>query len=287
MTSDLPLSSSISFQSTVRVRRSEPTAMTWLSTSMPNLASNCLASAPTGDAGGGFTGAGSFQNVAGVGEIVFDGAGEIGMAGARARDGFVMRGIARFNREGFGPVFPVGVGNNHGSAASRWFGVTHAGDDVGAIGFDLHATAASKALLPAPEFVLYCVNRDGYAGGEACEGRHQAFAVGLARRFEPEHVIETSILTEMLVLRHPAGKRRRRKRLLHITETVLAFDLLSSLWFDMVLGCCCHPETGIGTVRSGSSQAPASCMWCFCHSTSVFSVIDDRFAVRERRDFGS
>jgi hypothetical protein len=111
--------------------------------------------------------------------------------------------------------------------------VAHAGDDVGTVGFDLHATAATKALLPAPEFVLYCVNRDGYAGREACKGCHQAFAVGLARRFEPEHVIETSILTEMLVLRHltgkGSGKRRRRKRLVHITGDN------SRVWFVVIV----------------------------------------------------
>ena len=60
---------------------------------------------------------------------------------------------------------------------------------MGLIGLNFHATAAPKSLLPAPELVLYCVNRDGYAGRETREGRHQAFAVGLARRFEPEHVV--------------------------------------------------------------------------------------------------
>ena len=70
------------------------------------------------------------------------------------------------------------------------------------VGLDLHAAAAAETLLSAPKLVLYCVECDGDAGGETGEGRHQAFAVGLARRFEPEHVPESSILTEMGSLRH-------------------------------------------------------------------------------------
>ncbi len=68
--------------------------------------------------------------------------------------------------------------------------VAHAGDEVGLIGLNFHATTAAKSLLSAPELVLYCVNRDGYAGKETCRGLPPGIRrVGLARRFEPEHVL--------------------------------------------------------------------------------------------------
>jgi hypothetical protein len=92
---------------------------------------------------------------------------------------------------------------------------------MGFVGFDLHATAAPKSLLSAPELVLYCVNRDGYAGRETCEGCHQAFAVGLARRFEPEHVRESPILTEMSHLRHFGTSSRYRETGLRFAENRL------------------------------------------------------------------
>ena len=53
---------------------------------MPKCCQELLDDRADGDAGGGFAGAGAFEDVAGVGKVVFDGAGEIGMAGPRAGD---------------------------------------------------------------------------------------------------------------------------------------------------------------------------------------------------------
>ena len=139
-----------------------------------------------GDAGGGFTGTGAFENVAGIGKVVFDGAREIGMAGTRAGDGLVEGGIALFDGKDFDPVLPVGVGDNHGDGGSDGTALANAGDDRHAIGLDLHAAAAAKALLPAPEFVIDRVERDGYTGRESRQGRDETLAVGLARRFKAE-----------------------------------------------------------------------------------------------------
>jgi hypothetical protein len=43
--------------------------------------------------------------------------------------------------------------------------VAHAGDNLGAIVFDLHASAAAIALLAAPKLVIYGVEGDRHSGG--------------------------------------------------------------------------------------------------------------------------
>ena len=68
--------------------------------------------------------------------------------------------------------------------------VADAGDDGGAVGLDLHASAAAEALLPAPEFVIDRVESDGYAGRESRQGRDETLAVGLPRRFKAKHLGE-------------------------------------------------------------------------------------------------
>ena len=61
-----------------------------------------------GDARGGLAGAGAFEDVADVIEAVLDGAGEVGVAGAHARDAFDL-GFDRLDGHLLGPVHPVAV----------------------------------------------------------------------------------------------------------------------------------------------------------------------------------
>jgi len=65
--------------------------------------------------------------------------------------------------------------------------VAHAGEDLGPIGLDLHAAAPAIALLAAPELAIDALEGHRHAGGQAREGRHQAFAVRFASRLEAEH----------------------------------------------------------------------------------------------------
>ena len=60
-----------------------------------------------GHARGGFAGAGALQDVAGIGEIVLDGAGQIGVSGAGAGDGLalVFGTIHIFDRAGLRSSF--------------------------------------------------------------------------------------------------------------------------------------------------------------------------------------
>ncbi len=143
---------------------------------------------PDGDARGGFAGAGAFEDVTGVRLVVFDRSGEIGVAGTRPRNRLVLCRVAGFDRQGFGPVLPVGVGDDHGDRGADGMAVANAGDNTGSVGLDLHASAAAIALLAAPEFVIDLIEGDRYTGRESSQGCHETFAVGLSSRFEPKHV---------------------------------------------------------------------------------------------------
>ena len=154
----------------------------------PELGQELLDYGADGHPGRGFAGAGAFEDVAGVGQVVFDGSGEIGVAGAGARNGLVLRRVAGFDRHGFGPVLPIGVGDDHGDGGADGVALAHSGDNGDAIRLDLHASAAAVTLLPPPEFMIDRIQRDGYAGRESCEGRHEALAVGLPSRFKAKHV---------------------------------------------------------------------------------------------------
>ena len=148
-----------------------------------------MASAPDGDARRGFAGAGALQNVAGVVEIVLDGAGEVGMAGTRAGDRLllILSAFGIFHRKRLGPVLPVPVANEDGDGRADGVRMAHAGDDLGAVGLDLHAPAAAVALLAAPELAVDGVEGHWYAGGESGQRGHKAFAVGLAGGFKSQH----------------------------------------------------------------------------------------------------
>ena len=157
---------------------------------MPNCAEQRLGQRADGHARGGFAGAGALQNVAGVVEIVLDGAGEVGVAGPRAGDGLAAcpsRAVGIFDGQRFGPVLPVLVADEDGDGRADGVRVAHAGHNFGAVGLDLHAAAAAVALLAAPELAIDGVERDGDAGRESGQRRHQAFAVRLAGGLKSQH----------------------------------------------------------------------------------------------------
>jgi len=65
-----------------------------------------------------------------------------------------------------------------------------AGDDGNPVGLDLHAAAAAKPLLSAPELAIDSILDDWYAGRESRQGRDKTLAVGLPRRFKSKHLVE-------------------------------------------------------------------------------------------------
>ncbi len=119
-----------------------------------------------GYARGGLAGRGALQHVAGVGEVVFESAGKVGVARPRRSDGLVLGRVAGFDRELFFPVLPVAVDDLDGDGRADGLAVAHAAEHVGLVGFNLHAAAAAIALLAAPKFAVDEIQIDGHAGRE-------------------------------------------------------------------------------------------------------------------------
>ena len=140
-----------------------------------------------GDAGGRFAGGGALEHVAGFGEVVLQGSGEVGVAGAGRGDAFVFRGIALADGQGFLPVFPVAVFELDGDGRADGHSLAHAGKNVGGVALDLHAAAAAVALLAAPEFAVDESLVDFQSGGHAGKKGDQSFAVGLSRGEVAQH----------------------------------------------------------------------------------------------------
>src|ERR1700732_4999642 len=99
----------------------------------------------------------------------------------------MLAGVAGFDGELFLPVFPVVVGDLDGDGGADGLAVSHAGENVDLIGFDLHAATAAVSLLAAQEFASDEVEVDGEASGEAGDERDECFAVRLAGGFETDH----------------------------------------------------------------------------------------------------
>ena len=147
-----------------------------------------------GHAGGGFAGGGALEHVAGFGEIVFQGSGEIGVAGARRGDALVLGGIAFAYGQGFLPVFPVAIFELHGDGRADGHSLAHAGKNVGGVALDLHAAAAAVALLAAPEFAVEEGLIDFQSGGQAGKESDQGFAVRFSGSEIAQH--KRSIVTD-------------------------------------------------------------------------------------------
>ena len=154
------------------------------------LRQKCFGERAHRDPGRGFARAGAFQDVAGVVEIVFDGARQVGMTGPRTRHRLllVFRAIDVFHRKRFGPVFPIFVLDNDRDGRADGLRVADARNNFDLICFDLHAPAAAIALLPAPEFAIDGVERNGDPGGESGQGGDQALAMRFTGCFEAQHV---------------------------------------------------------------------------------------------------
>ena len=120
-----------------------------------------LGDGPGGDACGGFPRARAFEDVAHVVAAVLGHARQIGVAGTRTRDGSAARAATLDNGRvicrGFWgnahrvlPVRPITVLDHHRDRAADRLARADAGEELGAVGFDRHAAAASvPALTPS------------------------------------------------------------------------------------------------------------------------------------------
>ena len=102
------------------------------------------------DAGGRFARRGPLENVTRLREVVLKSAGQVGVPGPWRLYLFVFLGITRGHRQRLLPVLPVFVGQSERDGRADGLAVAHAGEDVGGIALNAHASAASIALLAAP-----------------------------------------------------------------------------------------------------------------------------------------
>ena len=112
------------------------------------------------------------------------------MARARRRHALVFLRIARFHRQRLFPILPVAILEHHRDRRADRFAVMYAREKMRTIGFNLHAPAASKALLAAPEFAVHKCLIDHEPGGQPGKKRHQGLAVGFSGCEVAQHVEE-------------------------------------------------------------------------------------------------
>ena len=85
------------------------------------------------------------------------------------------------------PVHPVAIANEQRDRRAGRTAVADAGDDLGAVAFDLHPPPAAVAALAAAELRVERVDVDLETGGHAVERHHERLAVRLARGEKSQH----------------------------------------------------------------------------------------------------
>ncbi len=91
----------------------------------------------------------------------------------------MLRGIAFFDGQDLGPVLPVVVGYGHRNGRADGLAVAYAGEDVGMVALDTHATAATVALLATPKLAADELKIDWNSGRKTADQGDEGFAVAL------------------------------------------------------------------------------------------------------------
>ena len=120
-----------------------------------NCAEQHAANRPGGDARRSFARGRTLKDIARITPVVLEDPREIGVSGTHPRDmplaQPVLVGLAGGWIHDIRPVLPIAVAHQHGDRRSQSFARANAGEELDAIGFDLHATPATVALLPTRE----------------------------------------------------------------------------------------------------------------------------------------
>src|SRR5262249_7408453 len=135
------------------------------------LSQKCFGERADGDAGSGLSRAGAFKDIAGIGEVVLDGAGEVSVSGTGARNGLflVLGAVNSLDGEDSRPVLPFLVADDQSDGRADGLGVADSGHNFHGIGLDLHPAAAAIALLAPPKFVIDSLNGNRNSSGESDE----------------------------------------------------------------------------------------------------------------------
>ncbi len=95
--------------------------------------------------------------------------------------------IAIADGKRFLPVFPVAVFKLDRDRRADGQSMPHAGEDVGGVALDLHASAAAVTLLAAPQFAVEKRLIDLHSGRQAGKKGDQGFSMRLARGEVAQH----------------------------------------------------------------------------------------------------
>jgi hypothetical protein len=150
-----------------------------------------------------FAGGGTFQDIAGLREIVFQGTRKVGMPRPRRGYSLVPRWVTFADRQGVLPISPIFIFQLDGDGRAYGHTLAHAREDVRRVTLNLHTAAAAIALLPAPEFTVEEVLIHSEPSGQTREEGDQGFAVRFSGCEVAQH--KCSIL--------PDAVRRRRLRM--------------------------------------------------------------------------
>lgn len=135
-----------------------------------------------GDAGGGFPGAGPFEDVSDVLEAKLQGTGEVSVAWTRKFD-WGGGGLAVGERLGGhlgGPILPIAVADEEGDGGAEGEAEAKAGKDFDLVILDAHSGTAAVAELTAGKVAVEEGLFDRQAGWEAFNDNGEGRAVGLA-----------------------------------------------------------------------------------------------------------
>ncbi len=180
------------------------------------LAQEPLADRRRRDARRGLASRGALENVARVVAIVLEEAGEVGVAGAHARD----RALARNAGVGVGrgvhdllPVLPVAIADQHRDRRADRLAGADAGQEFDGVLLDLHAAPAAVALLAPRELAVDVRRKQRQARRHSFENAHEGRAMRFTGGRETEdHAVNLSALPSV----HVAAPRAARSFLLTV-----------------------------------------------------------------------
>ena len=136
----------------------------------------------------GLAGRGTFEHVANIVEVVFEHAGQIGMAGARPRHRFGLAAVGGIDRHPLLPVFEIAILDDQRDRTAHRAPEADARDHAHLVALDRHPSAPSVALLAAREVVVDLREIDIEAGRVAFHHRDQFGAVRFTGCQETQHL---------------------------------------------------------------------------------------------------
>ena len=143
------------------------------------------------DSGRSFSRTGALENVAGIGVIVFERSGQIGVTGARPCNAALRRSVAcnLTDRHDFLPIGPVAIFDHHCDRTADGFAMPYTRQKTDLIFLDLHSAAATVTALPPFQLVIEEFKIDGKVSGKTFDQSDQCGSMRLASGPKAQHAL--------------------------------------------------------------------------------------------------